>query len=93
MSTTAKRFNIGFAVGAVLAVSLNLMPYLRTLGAYKGDGFEIIGAPFVFRRLGGIAGIYEFSAIALVADIVVALVIALLVAYTCLRVPRGDSSP
>ena len=50
---TPRGFWIGFAVGCLLAVGLNLLPYLRTRGAYQIDGLEVIGFPFAFRSLGG----------------------------------------
>ena len=77
-------------------VTLNLLPYLRTRGAYNGDGFEIIGFPFTFRRIGGFAGIYEFHSIALLADIVLALAVALLVGYCRARatqITQANKSP
>lgn len=92
MTSNAKRFAAGFSATALVATFLNLLPYLRTRGAYNGDGFEIIGFPFTFRRLGGIAGIYEFSVMWLLADIGLALVIALLVGYVYSRVQESDSA-
>jgi hypothetical protein len=51
--TEHRDFWIGTSVGCLLAVGLNLLPYLRTRGAYQADGFELIGFPFVFRSFGG----------------------------------------
>ena len=86
MSATSKRFGLGFAATAIAAMFWNLLPYLLTRGAYHGDRFEVVGFPFTFRRIGGIAGIYEFSVAALLADIVLGLCAALLVGYVCTRI-------
>ena len=91
MTSIAKRFTVGFSAVALVAGFLNLLPYLRTRGAYHGDGFEVIGFPFTFRRLGGFVGTYEFHIIALLADIGLALVAALLVGYVCSRVQQRRS--
>ena len=91
MSTT-RRFAAGFIGGAIAAIFLNLLPFLRTRGAYHGDGFEIIGFPFTFRRLGGIAGIYEFHSLALIGDIALGLAFAALVGYAFARVSQRDSA-
>ena len=90
MTSITKRFTIGFSAAALVAAFLNLLPYLRTRGAYHGDGFEVIGFPFTFRRLGGFIGTYEFHITALLADIGLALVVALLVGCACSRVHRRD---
>jgi hypothetical protein len=91
MSATARRFAAGLAGGAVVVVFLNLLPFLRTRGAYNGDSFEIAGFPFTFRRLGGIDGRYEFHLLALIADIALGLVVAVLVGYACGKIPQRDS--
>ena len=62
-------FRAGLVLGILFGMSLNVVPYLLTRQAYHGDGFEVIGFPFVFRRLGGFAGLYEFSIWALLADL------------------------
>jgi hypothetical protein len=92
MTSIAKRFTVGFATAVLVAVVLNLLPYLRTRGAIHGDGFEVIGFPFIFRSEGGFAWTYEFSYLALLADITLALVVALGVGYACSRVRRRDSA-
>lgn len=91
MTSIAKRFTVGFSAAALVATFLNLLPYLRTRGAYHGDGFEVIGFPFTFRRLGGFVGIHEFHITALLADIGLALVAALLVGYVYSRVQQRGS--
>lgn len=90
MSTNATKFSAGFTAGAVAAAFLNLLPFFRTRGTNNGDGFEIIGFPFTFRRLGGVAGIHEFHTVALISDIAAGLVLALLVGYIFLRALRRD---
>lgn len=90
MSTNATKFSAGFAAGAVAAAFLNLLPFFRTRGADNGDGFEIIGFPFTFRRLGGIAGVHEFHTVALISDIATGLVLALLAGYIFLGISRSD---
>jgi hypothetical protein len=92
MTSIVKRFTIGFSAAALVAAFLNLRPYLRTRGAYHGDGFEVIGFPFTFRRVGGFADTYEFQVTALLADVGLALVVALVVGYACSRAPKSDST-
>ena len=92
MNTSPKRFSVGFAGAAVAAAFVNLVPYLRTRDAYNGDGFEVIGFPFTFRRLGGIAGLYEFHLLALLADIILALLLAAVVGYAFGRVRQTKLS-
>ena len=91
MTRIGKRFAVGFTAAILVAAFLSLLPYLRTHGAIHGDGFEVIGFPFVFRSEGGFVWTYEFSYLALLADIVLALVIALGVGYACSRVSSRDS--
>lgn len=88
MTSIAKKFTVGFSIAALVAAFLNLLPYLRTRGAYHGDGFEVVGFPFVFRSEGGFFWTYEFSYLALVADIALALAVALGVGYAYSRVRR-----
>ncbi len=67
--STGKCFIGAFSLTCLFGVVANLIPYLMTRGAYNGDGFEIVGFPFVFRRLGGFGGRYEFRVLALLADL------------------------
>ncbi|MEI2453721.1 MULTISPECIES: hypothetical protein [Lysobacter] len=46
-------FFSGFLVAAAVAVAVNALPYWRTRQAYRYDGQEVAGFPFVFRRIGG----------------------------------------
>jgi len=92
MTSIIKRFAAGFSIAMLTAAFLNKLPNIWTRGAYHGDGFEVIGFPLTFRRLGGVAGIYEFHITALLADIGLALVVALLVGYAYPRVHQRDST-
>jgi hypothetical protein len=74
-----------FSLSCLFGVGVNLVTYLVTRGAYGGDGFEIIGFPFVFRRLGGIAGLYEFKVLALFADVLIVLLISVAVGFAFSR--------
>lgn len=82
---------MGFTAMTLVAVFLNLLPYLRTRGAIQGDGFEVMGLPFVFRSEGGFAWTYELSYLALMGDIALALVVAAGIGYACSRIRRSDS--
>jgi hypothetical protein len=66
------------------------MPYHRTLGAYDGDGFEIIGFPFTNRQIRRFVGVHEFHTLALLADIVLGLAVALLVGCVATRIRQRD---
>jgi len=88
--STRKRFATGFAATAIAAAFLNLLPYLQTRGAYNGDGFEVAGFPFTFRRLGGFAGIHEFRPAALFADIALSFTVVLFIGYICTRDRHRD---
>ncbi len=54
--------------GLSAMASTNLVPYLRSFHAYDGDGFEVAGFPFIFRKVGGYAFIHRFSLGLLLAD-------------------------
>lgn len=86
--TGTKKFLAAFAATTLLSAFLNLLPYLQTRGYI--DGFVVIGFPFTFRRFGGIVYIDEFSVGLLLADIIVALVFAFLVAYPFLLVRKPN---
>lgn len=76
MNTNTKRFGAGFMVATLAAALLNLLPYLLTRGTYNSDMFEVAGFPFTFRRIGGFTGIHEFRVWALLADVLLALIVA-----------------
>ena len=61
-------FIVGLCAGGVLVIFLNLLPYWRTYRVYQSDGYEVIGCPLAFRRLGGFSPHYEFSSAALLID-------------------------
>jgi len=84
MNSPTTKFVTAFTATTLLAAILNLVPYLQTRGYI--DGFVVIGFPFTFRRFGGIGYIDEFRVGLLLADIIVALVFAFLVAYPFLLV-------
>jgi hypothetical protein len=67
--SAGKCFIGAFSLTCLFGVGANVVTYLVTRGAYNGDGFEIVGFPFVFRRLGGLGGLYEFRVVALLADL------------------------
>jgi len=92
MNSPTKKFVTTFAATTLVAAFVNLVPYLQTRGAYKTGGLEIIGFPFTFRQVGGYTGIDEFSVGLLLADIIVALVFAFLVAYPFLLVRKPNHS-
>jgi hypothetical protein len=75
----------------VIAIFLNLLPYLRMRLHPVYDGYETLGFPLTFRLEGGFAYHYEFSYLALLADIVLALAVGLGVGYACAGIRRKDS--
>jgi len=83
--SAAKCFVGAFWLTCLFGVGVNLVTYLVTRGAYNGDGFEVVGFPFVFRRLGGIAGLYEFRVLALFADLLTILATSVAVGFAFSR--------
>lgn len=92
MTSIAKKFSVGFATTGVVEVFLNILPYLRMRIQPIHDGYETLGFPFVFRSEGGFGWTSRFSYVALLADIVLALVVAWGVGYACTRVHRKNSA-
>ena len=90
VNSPTKKFVTAFAVTTLLAAFANLLPYLQTRGAYKTDGLEIIGFPFTFRQRGGYYYVDDFRIGLLLADIVIALLFAFLVAYPFLLVRKPN---
>jgi hypothetical protein len=84
--TPRRHFWIGASVGCLFAAGLNLLPYLRTRGAYQTDGLEIIGFPFVFRGLGGFAYQLYIDWWALLADILLAAVLSFVLGLVWSRI-------
>jgi hypothetical protein len=93
ITSNSRKFVTGFSVAAVAAVLLNFLPYVRTRGAYHGDGFEVVGFPFIFRRFGGFEGLYEFNIAVLVADIAFGVMVAVFVGYACASLGRSGRRP
>ena len=88
MNRSWVRFATGFALGAAIAVALNLIPYWLTFRDYAGDSYEVIGFPFVFRRVGGYSFSYTFLTDLLLVDIAVAVSFALVVGCLAIVLPR-----
>ena len=84
----AKRVSLAFSAAAVGMVILTLWPYIRTREAPQTDGLQVAGFPFTFSRRGGFAPIEQFMLTSLLADVVIALIVCVLVAYTFSRWPR-----
>ena len=82
-----KRFIVGCILGVCFAAILNILPFVLSRGAYNSDGYEVVGFPFEFRRLGGLAGIYQFHVWALAIDILIAAGIAIVAGYLCAKLP------
>jgi len=84
---------LGFSAAAAVAAFFNILPHIQTRGAHNRDGFEIIGFPFTFRRVGGFSGISEFHVVALVADVALGLAFAIVAAYvwSAARHPQATS--
>ena len=79
-------FILGACAGALVAIVANLLPYWQSYRAYGTDGYEVIGFPFTFRRMGGIAGIYEFRASLLIVDMLIAFAFAAVVGWATVAV-------
>jgi hypothetical protein len=75
-SRTTGGFWKGFLLGLLASVVLNLLPYLFTYHAYFKDGYEYLGFPFTFRRVGGYPIFYVFDAWLLIGDILIAIAVA-----------------
>jgi len=91
-SKTRRHFWIGVLTGWLLAVGWNLLPYLRTRGAYAHDDLEVIGFPFVFRALGGFAYRLYVYWWALLADFLLAVLFALAVGIMWSKLPAKRSA-
>jgi hypothetical protein len=87
MKGVDRKFVFGLTVGSLAAVGLNWLPFWWTRGAQHGDGYEVIGFPLSFRRLGGMSGTYQFRWDALALDVAVGIGLAIFVGC-CLAKPR-----
>ncbi|HZN64063.1 MAG TPA: hypothetical protein VFB66_02095 [Tepidisphaeraceae bacterium] len=90
MTRSTIPFVLGASAGAVVAAVANLLPYWQSHGAHGTDGYEVIGFPFTFRRMGGFAGIYEFRTTLLIADLLIAFAFAALVGWATVAVSLGS---
>ena len=90
MHKGAVRFALGFAVGVLAMLCANVMPYWQTYHAYDGDGYGLAGFPFTFRKVGGYVGIHRFSSHLLLADIAIALAVAVCFGVIAIRLLDGS---
>ena len=91
MTHSTTQFVLGASAGALVAIVANLLPYWQSYGAYGTDGYEVIGFPFTFRRMGGFVGIYDFHTGLLLADLLIALAFAALVGWATVAISRSAS--
>lgn len=82
------RFSAGFSLGLLVAVSVNLIPYLSSRNAFLGDGFEVAGFPFTFHSRGGYLYTHSFNSGLLWIDILVGLCFAVAVGTIAVFVLR-----
>src|SRR5687768_6038917 len=73
MTRSTTPFVLGACAGLLVAIAANLLPYWLSYGADATDGYEVIGFPFTFRRIGGYAGVRELHVSVLIADVVIAI--------------------
>ena len=88
MTRSTHPFSFGASAGAIVAAAVNLVPCGLTYGAYATDGYEVVGYPFAFRRLGGFVPKHEFRTGWLLADAAIAL--GGLVGWAWLTLSRGS---
>src|SRR5262245_20773104 len=74
------RFWLCFAVALGLMVVANIMPLYVTWGAYRTDGYEVIGWPFAFRKYGGFEGGSYLFPDCLLGDALIAVAAAYVIA-------------
>ena len=85
MNRRGPLFACGVLVGLLISAALNLLPYWSTYEDYRGDGAEVMGFPFTFRRQ---STNYEFRTDLLVLDIAAALAIAIAVGWSVMQLSR-----
>jgi len=76
-----KKFITGFAVATLGILFLNIWPNYKMRFFGVSDGYDCLGFPFTFRAMGGLAGKYEFSYVALLADIAFGQLAGVIVGY------------
>jgi hypothetical protein len=74
-------FRYGVVTGLVFAMCCNLVPFFYTYGAYRTDGFEVIGFPLIFRSAGGFLFSTQFYPLAFLADLTFASVVSVVGGY------------
>jgi hypothetical protein len=92
MNGNTKRFAAGFGATMVVAAFLNVLPRILQRLRPINDGFDCLGFPFTFRAEGGFVWRCDFSYLALLADITIALAVAVGIGYACVK-PRGKVQP
>ncbi|WP_269792505.1 hypothetical protein [Stenotrophomonas sp. Iso1] len=88
------RFLSAFLITGCIAAFANLLPYLRSRGAYQYDGQEVAGFPYAFRRIGGdclssICNTYHFHPGYFAADLGLALECAMVAGLVAASVGKG----
>ncbi|MNN40316.1 hypothetical protein D3C81_1543870 [compost metagenome] len=88
------RFLSAFLIAGCIAAFANLLPYLRSRGAYQYDGQEVAGFPYAFRRIGGdclpaICDTYHFHPGYFAADLGLALACAVAAGLIAASVGKG----
>ena len=88
MQRFSPRFTVGFVAALATAFLLNVLSHFWMRFNDVKDGYDTIGFPFVFQREGGLGWRYEFHAVALLLDIMLALIGAYTVGRVCTRNQR-----
>lgn len=88
------RFLSAFLTTGCIAALADLLPYLRSRGAYQYDGQEVAGFPYAFRRIGGdclpaICDTYHFHPGHFAADLGLALACAVAASLIAASVGKG----
>ena len=88
------KFLSAFLITGCITAFANLLPYLRSRGAYQYDGQEVAGFPYAFRRIGGdclpaICDTYHFHPGYFAADLGLALACAVAVGLIAASVGKG----
>lgn len=88
-----ERFMSGLVVGAVVAVVLNIIPFLLSYHAYRFDGYQVIGFPFAFSREGGFVYTREVLVDMLWIDVAIGAAIAIVSGLVAMRVLAAKRDP